>query len=72
MNKVLVVGGDSQIYTDCMIHGRHRTKNRLHDTTSRTKTDMDKQAACKKREGYHIVIVIYKHILLLFPQTNML
>jgi hypothetical protein len=25
---LLVVGDDSQICTDCMIHGKHRTQNR--------------------------------------------
>jgi hypothetical protein len=73
MSEALVVSDDSQIYTDCTIHGKHRTKNRLHDTTNRRQRQIwiNRQHA-KKRGVSYSYIVIYKHILLLFPRTNVL
>jgi hypothetical protein len=60
---LVVVSEDSQICTDCMIHGTHRT---------RTDCMIQQTGSMQKRGGYHIVIVIHKHILLLFLQTNVL
>jgi hypothetical protein len=50
---LLVVGDDSQICTDCMIHGKHRTRpNRMIQQTGQRQTWTNRQYAKKRGVSY--------------------